>query len=399
MSWPDPTKFTEAMQNYKHFLKDPKLREAEQLKKKLNKQIWVSSGRFAAVYAVGSADKGWYAVRCFKADSKDREDRYGKIHDYLEKLNNKNVKSVVDFDYQQEGILIGQDWYPILRMGWVEGETLDRFVNGFVERIKRNKEEPEALRNLAKKWLEGPVKEFQTLGISHNDVQHGNVMVTAQTETIKLVDYDGMCVPDLEGKPSDESGHENFQNPKRTEKDYGRHVDNFPNLVVYVSLLGVAADPGLWSHYNQDNLIFKKSDFADPKGSELFLKLRRSSDKQVACLTELLEEYCSTPLEEIPYLGKIVEDLPPKANEKAKSHPALDPRQSPASIYRKYKKSASNPILCGWCWRPTDPDKAYCQNIACAAPLPGESINCTGCRDIIYQNAKFCGTCGTPAPL
>ena len=63
-------------------------------------------------------------------------------------------------------------------------------------------------------------------------------------------------------------GHKNYQHPKRTAEDYDDYVDNFPALVVYLSLLALAADPGLWSFYNDDNLILTNRDYANPSSSK-----------------------------------------------------------------------------------------------------------------------------------
>ena len=58
-------------------------------------------------------------------------------------------------------------------------------------------------------------------GAAHADLQHGNILlVPGRSENhlaIKLIDYDGMFVPALAGKPSGEVGHPAYQHPQRLQ--------------------------------------------------------------------------------------------------------------------------------------------------------------------------------------
>ena len=141
-------------------------------------------------------------------------------------------------------------WYPIVKMEWVQGELLSRFVES---RLR----EPEALRRVAAQWRGGPTASLRGLRIAHNDLQHGNVMVQ-DDGSIRLVDYDGMFLPQFRGERSAELGHRHYQHPQRTAEDYDENIDNFPSLVIYLSLLAVVADPALWAFHNEDNLVLTR---------------------------------------------------------------------------------------------------------------------------------------------
>ena len=141
-------------------------------------------------------------------------------------------------------------------MDWVEGESLSSFVGSKLK-------EPDTLRRIAAQWRGGPAASLRGLRIAHNDLQHGNVMVQGDGN-VRLVDYDGIFLPQFEGERSPELGHKNYQHPLRKAENYDAYVDNFPSLVIYVSLLAIAADPGLWSFHNEDNLIITQNDYADP---------------------------------------------------------------------------------------------------------------------------------------
>ena len=101
-------------------------------------------------------------------------------------------------------------WYPILKMGWVEGEPLNLYV-------EKNLTHASLLRDLDREFAK-MVRDLRRFFIAHGDLQHGNVLVV--NGKLKLVDYDGMFVPDLDGLPSHELGHPNYQHPARSASDF-----------------------------------------------------------------------------------------------------------------------------------------------------------------------------------
>ena len=206
-------------------------------------------------------------------------------------------------------------------MEWVEGESLSKFVDS-------NYGNPEALRRLAAQWRGGPTASLSGLGIAHNDLQHGNVLVQSD-RAIRLVDYDGIFLPRFRDQPSPELGHKNYQHPQRSSDHYGSYIDNFPILVIYTSLLAIAADRGLWQvFFNNDNLLFIQKDYKDPESSILFKRLKNSPDPTVARLTEKLEEFCVLPVEDVPKPGSHPGRHPAQLGTTRRRHPAFWPTDS-----------------------------------------------------------------------
>ena len=300
MPWPGITDFSDAVQNPRLCFKDTEL---EPGKVSLNQRGMplVYSGAFACVYPV-SVGNQTFAVRCFTREVSDQQSRYSELSSYL---LNVLPPSFVHFEYIEQGISLRGDWYPIVRMEWVEGELLNRFVGSRLD-------QPDTLRRVAAQWRGGPTASLRGLRIAHNDLQHGNVLVQGDG-SIRLVDYDGMFLPKFRGERSPELGHKNYQHPERSSEHYDESVDNFPSLVIYISLLAIASDPGLWDFHDEDNLIFTRNDYADPRSSEVFGRLKNSPDQTVVRLTERLEEYCALPLEKIPDLEAVLQDIPPSA--------------------------------------------------------------------------------------
>ena len=169
---------------------------------------------------------------------------------------------------------------------------------------------------------------------------------------IRLVDYDGMYLPKFSGERSPELGHKNYQHPERSADHYGEYIDNFPSLVIYLSLLAVASDPNLWHFYNDDNLILTRSDYETPGKSEVLQRLKSSDDATVAKLAESLEECCTMPVQEVPDLETILRSIPqstvgaPQAASAPQTPPAAAastsssqrPASAPASSMGGYRQ-------------------------------------------------------------
>ncbi len=300
MPWPGITDFSEAVQNPGLCFQDTEL-EAGEVSLNRRAMPLVFSGAFACVYPVSVGERT-FAVRCFTREVGDQQSRYAELSNYLLEVL---PPSFVQFEYVERGISLRGAWYPIVRMEWVDGELLSNFVGSRVD-------QPDALWRAAAQWRGGPAASLRGLRIAHNDLQHGNVLVQGDG-SIRLVDYDGMFLPGFRGERSPELGHKNYQHSRRSPEHYDENVDNFPSLVIYLSLLAIASDPGLWDFHDEDNLIFTRSDYADPPSSELFGRLKRSPDRAVTRLAERLEEYCLLPAEEVPDLETVLRDIPPRA--------------------------------------------------------------------------------------
>ncbi len=312
MAWPSIADFSNAVLNPIASFDDPQLKRGQPALDRSGRALGYT-GSFARVYQVRSGGRD-FAVRCFTSEVRDHQRRYNQLSQYLRSVN---PPGFVEFDYQPRGIRSLGEWYPIVKMDWVNGQTLDEFV-------ENNLRDSNTLKRISDKWREIAI-ELQRRDIAHNDLQHGNVIVQ-QGGPIWLVDYDGIFLPEFRGSDSPEIGHQNFQHPLRTGKDYAQHVDNFPALVIYLSLLAVAADPGLWDRNrrfnNGDNLILKKSDFQCPATSECFRALKNSPSDDVRNLAQKLETFCSRPVADVPTLQSILQ-----SGRTAKPKAALSPYQ------------------------------------------------------------------------
>ena len=318
MPWPGITDFSEAVQNPPLCFAGTDLENGLVATNPRGMPL-VYSGAFACVYPVSIGGRT-YAVRCFTREVSDQKDRYNALSDYL---LNVLPPAFVHFEYVEDGISVRGTSYPLVKMEWVEGELLSSYVEAHLN-------DPDALRRIAAQWRGGTTSSLRGLRIAHNDLQHGNVMVQ-NDGNIRLVDYDGMFLPQFAGEKSPELGHKNYQHPERTSDDYADYVDNFPAMVIYLSLLAIAAEPQLWEFNNEDNLILARTDYADPKKSEVFRRLKSSSDSSVVELTEKLIECCDLAVADVPDLETALQGIrvtAPAPSSSAPPPPQRTPTQS-----------------------------------------------------------------------
>src|ERR1043166_2726579 len=301
MAWPQSHVFPAAVLNPESSCRDADLRTATVVKDARGLPI-PASGQFGIVYQmVGAKGKRW-AVKCFTADVPGRAERYRKIAAHLQTAD---LPFIVGFDYLDQGVYIQGSWYPILKMDWVEGQTLNRFI---ADRL----EQPGIIRYLTEMWPRVS-KNLRDAQVTHADLQHGNIMlVPGKAEnrvSLKLVDYDGMYLPSLAGTQSGEMGHPCYQHPRRlAEGLYTAQVDRFSHLVIYTTLRALQArGRGLWQTHNYgDNLLFMQADFQAPKESKVLRELWEQGPEDVRALTGRLILATEQPLEQIPELEDVM---------------------------------------------------------------------------------------------
>ncbi|HYN88670.1 MAG TPA: hypothetical protein VER55_09075, partial [Ardenticatenaceae bacterium] len=285
--WPSPSDYSTAIQNPQNNCSDPILRQGKPTVNQLGLPVG-ASGNFAVVYQMESSGTR-YAVRCFIRPVTDQQQRYDALTRSLESVS---LPGLVDFAYLPEGIRVRGRWYPVVRMEWVSGQHLSRYVAAHLH-------QGAVLEQLAARFR-SMVEAFGSARMAHGDLQHGNVLVDAQGQ-MRLVDYDGLFVPALRGKPPGEVGHPNYQHAERIRDGYyEENVDAFAARVIYLSLLALRADPTLWSFNTGENLIFLAGDYKQPGRTPIWSRLHASPDPEVRRLTVELEGFARGPVAAIP---------------------------------------------------------------------------------------------------
>ncbi|MFA5375612.1 MAG: zinc ribbon domain-containing protein [Dehalococcoidia bacterium] len=379
MSWPASDEYQGAIQNPRSCFRDLSLSGGQPAPNNLGLPR-IASGNFACVFKIETGVEN-FAVRCFLREVNDQQRRYDLLTQHLAGLW---LQQLTGFEYIAKGIQISGRWFPIVKMEWVEGETLDIFV-------ERHLNNPETLRHLAAQWR-GAVAGLRGAHMAHGDLQHGNVLVD-QSGLIRLVDYDPMFIPSLSGEKSPELGHPNYVHPKRAEDNYDDNLDSFAALVVYLSLLALAAEPELWRRfYTGENLILTQSDFSEPAKSDCLRRLKANRDPMVAKLADILNDLCLKPPTQIPDLESILNNIPftptPSKNPPKKPSPikvTLQGQVSPVDM-----TPALTEIKCSSCGQSNDSINLFCHK--CAEFL--KPVQCKRCGDNIPGESLFCQVCG-----
>lgn len=296
--WPSPQDYSEAMQNPEAAFEDPELRNASVVTDALGLPRPILGG-FASVYHLQTPARN-FAVRCFLHRIPDQQTRYALISDFLSRMS---LDCIVSFHYIERGIKIRGSWFPVLKMEWVEGDTLDRY-------IEKNLDNPKRLEDLTAKF-ETMCCDLKSSGIAHGDLQHGNILVTSDGQ-LRIVDYDGMFVPTMQGLLCTEQGHRNYQHPRRSTIQFNRSLDDFSILVISLSLSMLTRDPTLYAKLNaDDSLLLKSLDFAESQNSSAFELLESHADQEVGRLARLLRWQCTRPPELILALSELPAEAPP----------------------------------------------------------------------------------------
>ncbi len=258
----------------------PKLQAAEFVWDSLGPTL--ARGSSAVVFQA-SVEGQPQALRCYIRNDASSRDRYSALDAYL--AVNDLSPHVSGATWLDEAIQVNRATWPVLTMDWIDGRTLNEYVDFLV-----TSSNTAALTTLAAKWR-ALVALLQDSEFAHGDLQHGNVMVD-QEGRLRLVDFDGVWIPPLAGQsPPTEFGHPNYQHPLQHVWD--RWLDTFSALVIYLSLVALGKEPSLWlALYNSKNLLFAKSDFFRPFKTEAWKQLAAMGDPQVDELVRRLQECC-----------------------------------------------------------------------------------------------------------
>jgi hypothetical protein len=358
--WPTARHYAEAVQCPAVCFEEPSLRAMLPAVDRLGMPL-VTSGQFAYVFKLNpeGASKDALAVRCFRGYLGDRAERYSALDAHLEA---HLIGALPRFRYMPKGILVAGRRYPVLVMEWVEGPTLDVYLDEAVGRR-------ESLMRLADEWLK-LVAALSEAEVAHGDLQHGNIIV--EHGRLRLVDLDGMYVPALEGFRASEVGHQHYQHPARDITHFSRDTDNFSALVVYLSLISLAERPELWSEHHDENLIFTRADFVDPDASALFPKIE-SIGEEHARLAAALKLAARSEPSETPRLAELVgagSKLPTWINAPADIDVSGRTREVSRASVLQPEPVTSWPPQRPWGAAPTTPQSARARGLFNGASRP-----------------------------
>lgn len=227
------------------------------------------SGSYAVVFKALENNKE-IAIRCFIGSDDDYVERYRKIDNYLQDIDESWKTNIQFLDNE---IKVDGKYYPVLKMDWVDGKLLNKYIDN-------NLNNNDILSKLQIQFVKIS-NNLEENRIAHGDIQCGNIIVKEVNgkPKIKLIDYDGLFIPSFKGEKQKERGRAEFQHPNRSYFAFNEKIDRFSFWVILCALEALKFDKTLWKETMQggfntlDNMLFEGSDFSNPINSKLFRKL------------------------------------------------------------------------------------------------------------------------------
>jgi serine/threonine protein kinase len=270
-----------AVKNSDKFLKITDLHGAK-VKLKSDGSPYFYTGGFTMVFQLEKNSKKW-AFRVWHTNIQNVKERFRKISQYLLQ---QRLPYFAEFIYDEKGLLVNGENVDTIRMEWLDGLLLKEYIEQKLHDKKR-------LLKLAEDFLIMS-KDLHSNRISHGDLQHGNIII--KKGNIRLIDYDSVCVPEIEGEDEYVTGLKGYQHPSRIGSitKSSLKADYFSELIIYLSILAIAENPKLWDEFqvrDSEYLLFNEDDFVNFEQSKIHMELSTNSSQTVKDLVNILIQY------------------------------------------------------------------------------------------------------------
>jgi hypothetical protein len=282
MDMPTAEDYIRAVQNPQLTFHQPRLRQARFEVHPLLGIPMPASGTSAIVFKA-TVDGQSQALRFLTRPDAATQQRYTALNRYFTERD--LTRDMATSQWVDNAITVNGRRWPMLQMQWVEGKTLNHYVEDLVEA-----EDTASISSLAVAWRD-LLRRTQAARFAHGDLQHGNVMVEGNG-TLRLVDFDSAWIEPFAGSaPPTESGHPNYQRPGRA---WGPWMDTFPGLVIYLSLLALSQSTKAWEHlHDGENLLFGSQDFTPPHQTPAWWQIAQLSDPRLSAMASQLKACCA----------------------------------------------------------------------------------------------------------
>jgi Serine/threonine protein kinase len=193
-------------------------------------------------------------------------------------------------------------WHDVVLTEWAEGRTLDfemrkAMHDGNRERLARLAEifDRSAVHILGAEW-------------AHGDIKPENIILSPG-DRLKLIDYDSMYVPSLEGRVSRQTGTPLWCHPRRNELYFNRHIDDYPLAMLSATLHCLAECDFVFMPYAGGEVFLFDPDRITDNTSECYLPVRDAVAKSGNAPLHRLLDMLRSPTPNIPGLDEIIVSL------------------------------------------------------------------------------------------
>lgn len=277
----DLTEVEESMKDTSCILDSTISRTHRTIPERRGRLLHPTPGRFCIAFPMDPVD-GRGSRICYRVWKEIIPDAFRRYQFIGEGISKSGLEYFSGFRFIQEALKMKCDGriMPGIVMDWIEGVTLDRFLN-------------EKWGDLDENSRLAFIQDFYCMcyrlreaGIAHGDLSCLNIMVTS-SNSIRLVDYDSVYVPGMGSRFYQVTGGaDGFQHPGRLNPGRpllaGVDDDNFSELVIALSLWTAFFEPSVTRLYDESNLLFLPEDLFGKTGIERLEHLRGSEGWKTA---------------------------------------------------------------------------------------------------------------------
>lgn len=237
-----------------------------------------SRGSYSVVFkahSIGNEREAW-AIKCYVAE---QERRIPSCRAISQQLNSIASPYLLPMRLCEEELRVGNMYYPLVLLPWVEGKSLVREVDYYLHNPERLLQLSQDFGHFAY-WL-------RSQSFAHGDLKSDNLRIRPDG-SIVLLDYDGIYLPSMQGELPREEGNPDYTHPLCSPSDFNLHASDFALAVIALSLRGLALAPELFSRFGgKERLLLSAWDFRHPKQSPALETLKKLP--QDAYLARLLD--------------------------------------------------------------------------------------------------------------
>ena len=310
IDWPTTDQIDNAISNLKEKSTKDEIRHFQIVENMMGDPLSFP-GQFARVYKMQDSknNKKSIALRFFSKKKKGSMNRYRILHEYFESYSENNVLNFfIGFNFLKDAVNIfvnkKEYQFPIIKMDWIEGKTLEKFLKYDDEKEDNYKRKIKKLKINFKKIID----EMEHHEIAHGDLHPKNIIITKNNE-IKLVDYDCLYITKFMDKNMPELGDPDCQHPNRKNFKYDHTIDRFSAFVLYFAL-SILEDNPECSDIRDGEFIFSRADYENPEKSETFKKINELPSPEIQYFLKILKDICKKKKPSIEPLSSIIENTP-----------------------------------------------------------------------------------------
>lgn len=231
-------------------------------------------GNFGVVFKVQIAGQ-MMAMKLFTRHAPGRIESYRKVCDFMSMIDPQKKQHIINYSLLENELYVfsqeanvGQ-FYPLILMDWVDGESLATHIREAV--LDRDMAK---IHDLGDQFIEFSLWLLDQ-DFAHGDLKPENIVIRKSDSQMVLIDYDAMYVPRMSGEIAVEIGTPPYQHPSRGKFPLSKHIDDYSIAIIALSFRALEVEPRLWIEFhNGENMILNGTEII--AGNDLCYKQLKS---------------------------------------------------------------------------------------------------------------------------